>query len=102
MSPLGRFNPQTAQLTVQSRRKIKYEGKIPDLEDTPESKQLLKLEKQLSRNLLAILNYIVKNEFCNTNQQQQQQQQKPNISTLKRKYGVLILVHFQSINRGNL
>ncbi|MDF0681545.1 MAG: hypothetical protein P0116_11340 [Candidatus Nitrosocosmicus sp.] len=39
-----------------------YSTRLPELENTKESIELLKLEKKLSRSLLAILRYLVTNE----------------------------------------
>ena len=59
--------------------------RLPDLENTKESKQLLKLEGKLAKNLLAILRYMINRERL----QDPNNFTKPRITDLKRKYGFL-------------
>lgn len=76
-------------LRTQKRLKRKPKG-LPDLESTKESIELRKLETKLSRSLLAILKYLIKNELGSENKS------KLSISDLRRKYGFLFSGVFRS------
>lgn len=78
-----------AQIIAASRPKYKKLKKLPQIEDTKESKQLLQLENKLARNLLAILRYMMKNELNNKDP-------TITIQKLKQKYGLFFVTAFRS------
>ncbi|MDR4490818.1 MAG: hypothetical protein R2685_07940 [Candidatus Nitrosocosmicus sp.] len=81
----------TIQQVLQTQSKIRnYSKLIPDVDNTSESIKLLKLEKKLAKNLLAILNYLIKKEKV------KDPYNKPLITNLKRKYGFLFATALRS------
>jgi len=81
----------TIQQVLQTQSKIpNYSKLIPDVDNTPESIKLLKLEKKLAKNLLAILTYLIKKEKV------RDPLNKPLITNLKRKYGFLFATALRS------
>lgn len=96
----------TIQNILLTHRKVRNPSSLvggTDLEDTPESKELLKLERLLSKNLLAILTFIIRNESItrSTNDDTTNSttiKQNPKVGDLKRKYGFL----FSNVFRSNI
>lgn len=83
----------TIQNILLTHKKYNYQGKLPDLENTRESQELLKLERKLAKNLLAIIKFISKKEGISGSSNN-----KPSLSNLKRKYGFL----FASVLRSSI
>ncbi|MDR4491772.1 MAG: hypothetical protein R2685_12850 [Candidatus Nitrosocosmicus sp.] len=81
----------TIQQILQTQSKIpNYSKLIPDVDNTRESIKLLKLEKKLAKNLLAIFTYPIKKEKV------RDPYNKPLITNLKRKYGFLFATALRS------
>lgn len=97
MNELQNQPTETIQNILLTHKKYPhYETRLPELENTRESIELLKLEKRLSRSLLAILRYMVSNE--NIIHKTSTGTTKVKISDLKRKYGFL----FSTVFRANI
>lgn len=86
--------PTIQNILLTHRKFPNYSTKLPDLENTRESIELLKLEKRLSKNLLAIIKYMVKNE----NIISKNGSTIKSLNTLKKKYGFL----FASVLRATI
>lgn len=84
----------TIQNILLTHKKYNYQGKLPDLESTKESQELLKLERKLAKNLLAILRFMFNKEGLKDSTTIT----KPKITDLKRKYGFL----FTSVLRSTI